>query len=139
MLLSQQNAVQLPLHDALVMGMSVRPVGDGFLTASIRVKINREEPVHSLRELGVKGFDLTLIFGRCWQITTNFWGYASTPEVISTFDIIESSELKQKLRSFGVGNAAMVHFRIQGSTGSQLDFIAETLSVDEACSEMGDQ
>jgi hypothetical protein len=58
-------------------------------------------------------------------------GFATGREVISTFDIIDPSELKQKLRSFNVGSATMVHFRIQASTGSQLDFVAETFSCYE--------
>jgi hypothetical protein len=129
MIISPQDAIQLPLHDALVLGMSITPTKDGFVTATLNVKVNHEELVHPLRELGITTSELCLVFGDCWQVITNLMGYCSAPEVMSTFDIIEASELKQKLRSFGVGSATMIHFRIQGSSGSQLDFVAETFSV----------
>jgi hypothetical protein len=131
MVISPQNAVQLPLHDALMLGLRITPVIDGVLTATLNMKINSEELVHPLRQLGITSSGLDLVFGDCWQVKTNLLGYAMAQEVISTFEIDKESALIQRLRASGVGSQSMTHFRIEGSHGSQLDFIAETISVVE--------
>jgi hypothetical protein len=131
MTVSPEKAMRLPLHDARIFGLTVTLAEDGYLKVSIEVEVNPEESLEPFQELGIKSSQVTLIFQDCWQVATNLLGYAAGREVISTFDIIETSELKQKLRSFNVGSASMIHFRIQGSSGSQLDFVAETFSVVE--------
>ena len=90
----------------------VEPTEDGFLTASLKIKVNSEELVHPLRELGITSSDLCIIFRNCWQVKTNFW-YTTTPESIVTFEIEEESGLKQKLLSSGVGNRTRFIFRSQ--------------------------
>lgn len=131
MVISTQDAIRLPLHDALVLGLNVTPTKDGFVTATLTVRINREELVHPLREMGITKPDLDLVFGSCWQVKTNLLGYASAPEVISTFGVEDESTLVKNLRVNGVGSRSMTHFKIEGSHGSQLNFVAETVSVVE--------
>jgi hypothetical protein len=131
MVISAQDALRLPLHDALMLGLNITPTRDGFVTATLNVKINREELVHPLRELGITSSDLNLVFGDCWQVKTNLLGYATAPEVISTFEVEEESALVKNLRGSGVGSQSMTHFKIEGSYGSQLNFVAETFSVVE--------
>lgn len=131
MIVSPEKVMQLPLHDALIFGLNVAVGDKGFLEASLEVKINPADSLEPFKELGIQSSTLRLIFSDCWQVATNLMGYCSGPEVMSTYDIIESSELKQKLRAFNVGSSTMIHFRICGSAGSQMDFVAETFSVVE--------
>jgi hypothetical protein len=131
MTLFSEKAMQLPLHDARICGVDITPIDDGYLNASLEVEINPVESLELFRELGINGARLALIFQDCWQVATNLLGFATGREVISTVDIVEPSELKQKLREFNVGSATMVHFRIRGSHGSQLDFVTETILVVE--------
>jgi hypothetical protein len=127
--ISDRDALQLPLHDAVFITIVIESAEDGFLTASVSVKINSEEVVQPLRELGITGFDLSLVFERCWQIRSNFLGYATVPESICKFEIEEDSDLKEKMLASGLGDRRMVHFRIEGSQGSQLDVLARNVSV----------
>lgn len=131
MVISSPDAIRLALHDALSLGFNVTPANDGFVTATLTVEINREELVHPLRELGITSLELNLVFGDCWQVKTILLGYASAPEVISTFKVEDESALVKNLRAFGVGSRSMTHFKIEGSYGSQLNFVAETFSVVE--------
>jgi hypothetical protein len=131
MIISPQDAIQLPLHDARIFRVDVTLTEDGYLKALVEVEVNPEESLEPFRKFGIKSSKVTLVFQDCWQVASNLLGFATGREVISTFDIIDPSELKQKLRSFNVGSATMVHFRIQASTGSQLDFVAETFSCYE--------
>ena len=85
--------------------------------------------MHPLREIGITKQTLRLVFSRCWQIKTNLLGHGSNTELISTFEVETESGLKQYFLSFGIGNHSIMHFRIVGSAGSQLDFLAEGLSV----------
>ena len=114
-----------------MVGLTIDPARGGFLTASLKVKINREELVHPLRELGIESSELCLVFGNCWQVKANLLGYGSAPEVIAAFEIEHESGLKQRFLSSDMGSHRMTHFRITGSIGSQLDFVGETFSVNE--------
>ena len=131
MIISPKDAIQLPLHDATILMFNVVPATGGFLEVTLRIRINPEEPVHPLRELGIKSSDLDLVFTRCWQVKVNLLGYATLPEVISTFDLEEHSALIKNLLGRGLGSQTMVHFTFEGSLGSRMDLIAETFSIIE--------
>ena len=126
-----ERAVHLPLHDAALLGFSVNPANGGFLTAVVMVRVNPEELVHPFRELGITSSALCLVFDQCWRIKTNLLGCSAESEVISTFEIDQESGLKQQLLSWGLGTQSMVHFRIQGSAGSELHLVAEGVSIVE--------
>lgn len=131
MTISPEDAKHLPLHDAEILRVDITTAEDGYLKAVIGIRVNPEESLEPFQKLGIKTSEVNLIFKDCWQVTTNLLGFAMEREVIFSFDIVEPSECKQKLRAFNVGSATMTHFRIQGSTGSQLDFVAEVFSVAE--------
>jgi len=104
---------------------------DGCLNVFIEVEINSEESLEPFREFGINNPKMTLVFQDCSQVTAILIGFCTGREVMSTFEIIELSELEQKLHAIGVGSETMIHFRIQGSHGSQLDFVGGTFSVAE--------
>jgi hypothetical protein len=131
MIISKQDAVRLPLHDAVIVTLSLSPAKDGFLTATLAVEINQEELALSPRELGITNPDLDLVFEACWQTKTNLMGHATGPEVISTFAIEKESALIKDLLGDGIRSQRMTHFRIEGSHGSQMDFVSETISIIE--------
>jgi hypothetical protein len=128
--ISPDKATQLPLHDARILQVDTEFAEDGYLVASVKVEVNPEGSLVSFRELGIEKPSLTLKFQDCWQISNNLLGFATGREVITRFDAIEQSELKEKLRAFQVGSSAMIHYRIEGSHGSRLDFVAESLSIE---------
>ena len=131
MIISPEESMQLPLHDARIVGLNIVSAEDGYLNVLIEADISPGELFEPFKKLGINGPKVCFIFSDCWQVATNLNGWCVGFEVISTYSIIEPSELKQELRSLGVGSATMIHYRIQGSHGSQLDFVAEILSIAE--------
>ena len=128
--ISPHEAIKLPIHDAHLLTLTFPPGGDSFGTISVKLRINPNECFDPFRRLGIAVPDLWLIFQNCWQVNASLIGYCSGTEVISAFEIIEPSDLKQKLHSFGTGNSKMVHFRIQGSHGTKLDIIASEIVIE---------
>jgi hypothetical protein len=126
-----KKAIRLPVHDATILALCIPSLGHGFDEISFRIKINAEECFDSFTKLGFTSRELWLIFKNCTQIGTRLIGYCSGREVISSFRIIESSELKQEMNSFGFIDSSEVHFRIQGSHGSQFDILTNTVSISE--------
>jgi hypothetical protein len=129
--ISPQDAVQLPLHDARIICLCIARASNDNVAVTIDVKINPEEPVEFLSSLGINQPEMRLTFENCWQVKSNFWGYATGIESINTLDIEEVSTLKQRLLSLGFGSRTMTHFRIIGSAGSQLDVLADSISITE--------
>lgn len=124
-----QTAFGLPLHDALILGLIFMPARDGFITVTLDLAMNPEEPVDALRELGVVSSTFRLVFENCWQAKANVLGCTAGQESLSGFDIDQESALISTLRTAGLGSRNMTHFRIVGSSGSQLGFVAESISI----------
>lgn len=129
MLITPQTALGLPLHDALILGLIVMPARDGFITVTLDLAMNAEESVDVLRELGVMNSTLRLVFEKCWQAKANVLGCAVGQESLSDLEVDQESALIRTLRTAGLGSRNMTHFRIVGSSGSQLDFVAESISI----------
>lgn len=129
MLITPQTALGLPLHDALILGLVFMPARDGFITVTLNLAMNPEEPVDALRELGVMNSTLRLVFENCWQAKANVLGCTVGQESLSDFEVDQESALIRTLQTAGLGNRNMTHFRILGSSGSQLDFVAESISI----------
>ena len=130
MIISPQDAIQLPLHDADFLNLTLKPNENGLITALLKVKLHPDESLDSLGKMGITGSEFYFIFQDCLQVKTNVLGYAARPETISTFGIVEKSELKEKLLADGMtSNPQLVHFKLDGSKGSQIDVIATAILV----------
>jgi hypothetical protein len=131
MILKPTDFLQIPFHDARLAGFAINFEQDGSLTASLSVRINPEESLEPCRKFGLNGDALTIVFVRCWQIKGDILGFASGIECIYTLDIVYESELIAELISKKLGNRNLVHFKIIGSTGSQIDVVASEVSISE--------
>lgn len=132
MLISPHIATRLPLHDAHILECKTVFSHDGFLQATVRLQLNSAAPLEALMQMGICTSRFCLVFSDCWQIVLNLCGFTTAPESITTFEIVEHSKLRQELLSRGFGNKDVVHFRIQGSSGSQFEFLSDTLHALEA-------
>jgi hypothetical protein len=130
MFTSPQDAIQIPLHDADFLNLTLKPNENGLVTALLKVKLHPDEPTDSLKKLGVIGSEFYLVFQDCLQVKTNVFGSDVRPETISDFSLVEKSELKEKLLADGMtSNPRLVHFKLDGSKGSQIDVIATAILV----------
>ena len=128
MTISPQNAIQLPLHDADFLSLTLKPNENGSVTALLKVRLHPDELIDFLGKLGITGAEFCLVFQDCLQVKTNCFGYAAKPETISTFGIVEKSGLKEKLIADGMtSNHRLVHFKLNGCKGTQIDVIANSI------------
>ena len=128
--MSPQDAIKIPLHDADFLNLIFKPNEDGPVTVLLKVKLHPDEPTDSLKELGVIGSEFYLVFQDCLQVKTNIYGSDVRPETISDFSLVEKSELKEKLFADGVtSNPRLVHFKLDGSKGSQINIVATSILV----------
>lgn len=130
MIISPQDAIQLPLHDADFLNLTLKPNENGLVTALLKVKLHPDESLDSLGKMGITSSEFYFIFQDCLQVKTNVFGCAAKPETIATFGIVEKSELAEKLLADGItSNPRLVHFKLDGSKGSQINVIATVIVV----------
>ena len=126
------EAIQFPLHDAVFVGLEIIPQEDGLVTARFKVKIHPDEMLELAKTLSVTSRNLCFTFRDCMQIKTDIFGYDVRPETVDDFNLVEDSELKNKMVEHGNTAAIrMVHFHLAGSKGSKIDILAKTLFVEE--------
>jgi hypothetical protein len=131
MIISSEHLTQIPFHDARILVVEIKLHEKGCCEVLINVDIDSEESLVAFRRHEIQTDKVSLIFQNCWEATFDLLAFTSQREWIDRLDIVEESELKQKLRSFNVGRSNLIHFRIQGSAGSQLNFVAESFAIVE--------
>jgi hypothetical protein len=130
MIISPNDAIQIPLHDADFLNLILKPNANGLITILLKVKLHPDEPTDSLKRIGVMGSECYFVFQDCLQVKANVFGSGVRPETISDFSLVEKSELKEKLFVDGMtSNPRLVHFKLDGSKGSQIDIIATAILV----------
>jgi len=131
MIILPNDLCRVPFHDALVIGFSTSAGESGFIAARLRVRLNPEEPLDQLRDLGISGSEFELVFSRCWQVKANLLGHASGLEAISDVRVQKESSLFAELLALGVGSERITHVTVEGSHGSRIDVAAEEVSITE--------
>lgn len=118
-------------HDAAVHELRVGWAEDGEKLVALRCEIHPDEPEEELSALGIGTRLVEVQFRGVWAMRGNIWGTTADKEVVLEWEVLQHSELIEKIRSPGMAhNTQLSHHVIRYSGGSTIDIVLEECWLD---------
>lgn len=119
---------QFPMHDAILHRFEVFQDTDGNWSIIFNVEVTDDsyDPGYAIPS---SSKITRLCFHRCALIQTEFWGWHTGQDTFFEVEILDASDIisKRKLSPVPIPNAQ--HYRIRFNSGSQIDLVAQKISL----------
>jgi hypothetical protein len=131
--LTKESIAAQPIHDAELILLKVTRRERNEVSLSIAAKLHEDEDVDVLFNLGIKTRSFCLKFENILQVVSSMLVAADGKETIDGWRIVDHSEWVDRLVAVGFAQSReLIHYRIDFSSGSSIDVVAEGVSVEEA-------